>query len=373
MTEPATIRWRPFRLPMRARFETATGALDDREGVLIEVRDADGGRGVGEASPLPALGQGVVADVLALLDAHGAELLRALRAGVLAPGAADALGDVAGAPALRCALDVADLDREARARDLPIAALLAEEPAPWVAANAIIGGGPAREVAQHGLEALEAGYSVLKVKVGMTSVREDLLRIERLREACPEATIRIDANCAWDEATAREAIALLYPQRIELLEQPVAADDVAALGRVRQTAPLRIAADESVQRADSREEVLRTKAADLVVLKPMLLGGLRPALAIARRAAEQGMGAFVTTTYDSSIGIAAALQLAAALPSDAAHGLGTGEHLAADVVAKTLRPRAGRLALPGASGLGVDYDAAALDAVATSPWREASV
>jgi o-succinylbenzoate synthase len=367
VSAPITIRWRPFRLPMRARFETATGSLDDRDGVLVELIDAAGHRGLGEASPLPSLGAGTPDDVLALLERHGSDLLTGLRSG----DTAASLGDAPGAAALRCALDVAMLDLEARSRDLPIAALLAEEPAPWVAANAIIGGGPALEVARHGLEALEAGYSVLKVKVGMTSLREDVHRVERLREACPEATIRLDANCAWDEETAREAIALLYPQRIELLEQPVAADDVEALARVRQTASLRIAADEAVQRPETLDRVLTLKAADLLVLKPMLLGGLRPALQIARRAAEQGIGAFVTTTYDSSIGIAASLHLAAALPTDAAHGLGTGEHLAADVVAKTLRPRAGRLALPSEPGLGVTYDDDALDAVATAPWSEA--
>src|SRR5690606_19331301 len=85
MTSPAitAVRWRPFRLPMRARFEAATGPLDAREGVLVELVGADGLRGVGEASPLPALGAGTDEDVLALLEAHGAALTQ--------PGAGDAL------------------------------------------------------------------------------------------------------------------------------------------------------------------------------------------------------------------------------------------------------------------------------------------
>lgn len=365
VTDLRTIRWRPFRLPLRARFETAMSALDARDGVLVEVIDAAGARGIGEASPLPELGSGEAADVLALLDRDGA--------GLLAGGAADALPDGPGVAALRCALDVAALDREARARGLPLAGLLSEDYAPWVAANAVIGGGPVGEVARHGLEALSGGYSVLKLKVGMGPVNDDVRRVEALRSACPEATIRLDANGAWDEATAIAAINMLYPFRIELLEQPVPADAVEALARVREHASLRIAADESAQNAVTREQVIELRAADLLVLKPMPLGGLRPALAIARLAAERGIGAFVTTTYDSSIGIAAALHLAAALPFDAAHGLGTGEHLRADVVAKTLVPLAGRLALPSSPGLGVDYDEAALDAVATGPWREAHV
>src|SRR5690606_2919307 len=98
-----------------------------------------------------------------------------------------------------------------------------------------------------------------------------------------------------------------------------------------------------------------------------------PAMALARRGAEMGINSFVTTTFDSSIGTAASLHLAAALPSDAAHGLATSEHLAADVTAQTLLPRAGRMALPGTSGLGVAPDEAALAAVATADWSEAKV
>jgi len=363
-TEPVarTLRWRPFRLPMRTRFETASGALEDRRGVLIELIAADGRRGVGEASPLADTGPVSVDGVLALLDLHGPVLLRA--------GAGGSLGECPAPAALRCALDVALLDLEGRRRGVPIAGLLAEQHAPWVAANAIIGGGPPEEVARHGLEALAAGYSMLKLKVGISSLEEDVQRVAALRAACPEATIRVDANCAWDEETAKQAIVDLYPHRIELLEQPVAAGDVAALARVRQYASTRIAADEALADPAHAEQVLRLRAADLLVLKPMVVGGLRPALTLAHRAAAVGIGAFVTTTYDSSIGIAASLHLAAAVPFDAAHGLGTGEHLAADVTHRTLLPRAGRLALPLGPGLGVDYDDAALDAVAMAPWRE---
>ena len=358
------LRWRPFSLPMRQRFHAAHGATDSREGVVVELTDGDGRRGCGEASPVPSLGTGEVADVLSLLERHGASLA--------APEAAVGLPAGPGVAALRCALDVAALDLAGQRRGLPLSAVLAEQPAPWVAVNAVIGGGPPFEVAQYGLEAMQRGYSVLKLKVGLVSVEEDERRVAMLREACPEATIRLDANCAWDERTAVEAIAAFYPHRIELLEQPVAAGDVEALARIREAAPLRIAADEAVDDPRTLDRLLELRAADVVVLKPMLLGGLRPALDVARRAYEAGVNAYVTTTFDSSIGTLAALHLAAALPQDAAHGLATGEHLGADVVADIVLPRAGRLAVPPGPGLGAVIDEAALDAVATAPWSAPS-
>ncbi len=78
-TRPArlvSLRWRPFRLPLRHRFEAAHGALADRAGVLLELRDSEGRVGLGEASPMPSLGDGTVEDVLGLLEAQGAAIVR---------------------------------------------------------------------------------------------------------------------------------------------------------------------------------------------------------------------------------------------------------------------------------------------------------
>ncbi|MEX2445793.1 MAG: enolase C-terminal domain-like protein [Dehalococcoidia bacterium] len=346
---------------MRHRFEAAHGALDGREGVLVQLVDESGLVGTGEASPMPSLGQGHSLDVLTLLDAHATALL-----------AGGSIPDCPGANALRCALDVAMLDLRARAAGRPVAALLTEAPpAPWVQANAVIGSGEPDEVARYASDAWASGYRVLKLKVGAAQVAADVARVSAVRDACPEAIIRLDANGAWDEVTALAALNALVPFQVELVEQPVPAGDVEALARIRERSPMRIAADEAVADAATLDRVLELRAADLVVLKPMLLGGITPAIAVANRAFERGIGAFATTTFDSSIGTAAALHLASALPWDAAHGLGTGEHLAGDVTASTLRPSSGRLALPAQPGLGVDVDDGALDAVATAPWSTA--
>jgi o-succinylbenzoate synthase len=351
---------------MRRRFEAAHGAMADRRGVLIELRDEAGRLGYGEASPIASLGYGTADDVLALLAQHG----DALPAGLAA--------DAPGVQALRCALDVATLDLEAQQAGVPIAELLTEHVAPAVRVNAVIGEGTPPETAQFGMEARGQGYRVLKAKVGSAPLAEDLRRVQALRDAVPDAAIRLDANGAWDEVTAIAAVRALTPLHIELIEQPVAARDVEALARVREAARAlgdeapKIAADEAVTDAETLERVLDLRAADLVVLKPMFLGGLRPAFAIARRAARLGVGAFATTTFDSSIGTAAALHLASAIggaiPGGIAHGLGTGEHLAGDVVTQTLVARGGMLALPETPGLGSAPEAGALDAVAEGDW-----
>lgn len=360
---PIAIRWRPFRLPLRARFEAAHGPTAFRSGVLVEARDAAGRTGAGEASPYPSLGGGTVDDVIALLERHGA-----------AAGEAGTREAGPGVAALRCAIDAATLDLAGRAAGQPVAALLAARPAAAVAVNAVIGGGTPDEVVRYARDAVAAGYRALKFKVGVASVAEEVRVIAAVRAACPGVTIRLDANGAWDEAVARAAIAALAPYGVEWLEQPVPAAEVEALARIAAAAPIRIAADESLTDPTTRARVLDLDAVGVVVLKPMMLGGLRPALEVARRAAAGGKAAVVTTTFDSSVGTAVALHLAAAVEAiagvEVAHGLSTGEHLAADLCAAVLLPSGGRLALPSGPGLGVTVDAGALDAVAVAPWSD---
>ena len=358
------VRWRPFRLPMRHRFEASHSSMSDREGLILELLGDDGESGIGEASPFPALGDGTLADTLALLEAHASAILADPEAAL---AALPERGP--GVMALRCALDTALLDLDGKRGGVPIAALLAEHPAAEVAVNAVIGVGAPDEVASYAREAVAAGYRVLKLKVGVGSIKDDRARLRAVRAACPDAAIRIDANGAWDEARARAALATLAACAVELIEQPVRVDDLDGLARVRRDGAIRVAADELLNGLDDAARVIAAGAAELLVLKPMRLGGARACLAIARRAAEAGIGCFATTTFDSTVGTALALHLAAALPlTPVAHGLSTVEHLAGDVVAQPLVPTAGVLAVPAASGLGVEVDEAALGAVATGPW-----
>ncbi len=362
----ASVRWRPFTLPLHSQFEAASGALDDRECVVVEIRDESGQTGIGEASPFPGFEAGTRDDVLHLLDQFGGAMVGLSGLAVLDVLPAD--GD--GVAALRCAIDTALLDLEGKRAGVAVAALLDESPAQSVLVNAVLGQGEPEDVARYAREATEAGYSVLKLKVGVGSLEHDFALVSAVREACPDAVVRLDANAAWDEETAAGALDQFTNLRVELLEQPVAADEVEALARLRDRSPFRLAADESLTRGETAEQVLALHAADVMVLKPMLLGGIRPALALARRAAQAGIGSFVTTTFDSSIGTAAALQLAAALPWDAAQGLGTGDHLASDVVTEPLRPEGGHLRVRG-PGLGIELDEPALDALASDDWHEA--
>ncbi|HYN28282.1 MAG TPA: o-succinylbenzoate synthase [Dermatophilaceae bacterium] len=191
------------------------------------------------------------------------------------------------------------------------------------------------------------GCSTAKVKVAESGqgLADDVARVAAVRDVMgPAARIRVDANGAWSVDEAADALARLVPWGLEYAEQPCAT--VPELRALRLTLARRgvdvpVAADESVRRAEDPVRVAREGAADLVVVKVAPLGGVRSALEVV---AACGLPAVVSSALDSSVGIAAGVALAAALPTlDHACGLGTVALLAGDVAAEPLVPRAGVL------------------------------
>ena len=190
----------------------------------------------------------------------------------------------------------------------------------------------------------ESGCRTAKVKVADpgTDLAGDLARVAAVRRALgPDGRIRVDANGAWSVAAAVDAIARLEEaaQGLEYVEQPCAT--LGELADLRPRIRPRIAADESIRRADDPAAVGLTDAADVAIVKVAPLGGVRAALRIAGAA---GVPAVVSSAVDSAVGLAAGVALAAALPElPFACGLGTGVLLSADVCADPPRPTAGFL------------------------------
>ena len=259
-------------------------------------------------------------------------------------------------PATRAAVDVALFDLAARAQGIGVAALLAlpERPRARVDVNALVYDERPEIVAREASAAIAEGYRTVKIKVGALALELDEARVAAVRDAVgSEATIRLDANGGWQEREAEEAIARLAPYRIELLEQPVEARDLGGLARLSTRSPIPIAADEALAGGYAVDEIFTRDAASVLVLKPAALGGLRASQRIAARARAAGWGVVVTSALDSAVGLAAALQLAAALPGPhLAAGLATGALLDRDL-AKAPTPSRGTLTTPDEPGIGV--------------------
>jgi O-succinylbenzoate synthase len=215
-----------------------------------------------------------------------------------------------------------------------------------VPVNALIPALPPDRAAAVAAQAVGDGYGCLKVKVGSISTDDDFDRVAAVRDAAgPTVRLRLDANGRWPLDHAVAVLPRLARFDLELVEQPVATlDDMATLRR--RLAPhvdLPLAADEVVRDLNDARRLRDLGGADAVVLKVQPLGGVRAALAVAEAA---GVPAIVTSMLETSIGLAAGLALAAALPElPYACGLGTASLLAGDVVVDPLVPVRGVLAV----------------------------
>ena len=342
----------PWAIPLRTPLATARGSIVERRGFLV-VLDADRGlRGVGEAAPHPADPPTALRDTRAALAdaAHwlvgaNADRLEALVARMAALPRAAATG-----------LDMALYDLVGRATLRPVAALLGERPRPIVETSALLDGDDATHAAARGFR-----YAKLK---SAPDAAATVARVAAARAAAPGLRLRIDANGAWDVTTALAAAHALAPLGIDWLEQP--ASDVPGLARVRREGAVAVAADESVTGPDAVRRLADAAAADVIVLKLVQVAGLAAARATAAVAAARGIAVTVTTALDTTIGTAAALHLAAALPDPPRPcGLVTVRLLAGDLAAAPLGDGP-TMAVPAGPGLGVDIDPAAL-----ARWRMA--
>jgi O-succinylbenzoate synthase len=175
-----------------------------------------------------------------------------------------------------------------------------------------------------------SGCRTAKVKVAERgqSLADDVARVEAVRDALGNAgKIRVDANAAWDVGQAERALRELRRFGLEYAEQPCPTlDDLAEL---RRRVDVPVAADESIRRAEDPLAVRAAGAADIVVVKAQPLGGVRAALAVAEAC---GLPVVVSSAVETSVGLAAGVALAAALPElGYACGLATMSLLSGDV------------------------------------------
>jgi O-succinylbenzoate synthase len=187
-----------------------------------------------------------------------------------------------------------------------------------------------------------SGCTTAKVKVAETgqTLADDIARVEAVRAALGRTgKVRIDANAAWSVDEAAVALKALDEFDLEYAEQPVAT--LTEMAELRRRVDVRLAADESVRTADDPMRVAGLEAADVVVLKVQPLGGVRRCLEVAEAC---GLPVVVSSAVETSVGLAAGVALAAALPElPFACGLGTLTLIDGDVTSEPLLPVRGEL------------------------------
>jgi L-Ala-D/L-Glu epimerase len=356
------VRWAPYCIPFQAPYVTSQGTATEREGLIIRVETEDGRTGLGEAAMLPESPDAAP------------DLERALRR--LAPPlhcrpldvieVIDPSGDddveAEAAAAIACALDTALCDLLAQARDESMARLLSADAASSVPINALISSASLPATLEAAGQAREAGFSAVKLKVGVAPDLElEVERVRSVREVIgPEIRLRLDPNGAWTERQAVEACEAFVPYDIEYIEQPLPPGNLEAMSRLQAAVNTAIAADEDVTDLETALRIIETGAARVLVLKPQRLGGPRATRRIIEAAAAAGLRCLITTSIETGIGTAACLQIAATLPPGSpASGLATAGLLEHHLTTPELRIVRGVMRLPSTAGLGLQLDEAA--------------
>jgi len=339
-----SLKIRDFRLSCSHPFQSAVRTIKQRHGYLFCIK-TDSEMGLGEASPLPNWTESFRACGEALR--HTTETIRM-------KGVDRAIYEVRDTPAARHAVSLACQDLKAKRDDLPLYKLLrhGSQTVDSVPVHATIGDGTPEETARMARQKIKQGFKTVKVKVGNRPVEEELTRLKGVRNELGSAmNLRVDANGSWNKQLIEERLDELQSLDFEFIEQPLPADNLEDHAAIREF--FTIAVDETLYEHDL-ETIVNAGAADIIILKPMCIGGLDRCMDYAESVMNAGLVPVVTTTIDAVVARTAAVHLAAAIGSLPACGLATGEFLDEDLCEDPAPVDNGRINVPQSRGIGVD-------------------
>jgi o-succinylbenzoate synthase len=305
--------WLPYRLPFKRPWQTANGLLSEREGALLRLKTDDGLIGWGDAAPLPAFG-------------------------------------ISEAAARDFAEECAQLDLAAQRAGVNLASWLSGEPAPQsVTVNAILGS--LFSLDQDALSrAITAGFRILKLKVGIGPVADEICLLQSLSSLLPSGIQwRLDANAAWSASDAHAFIRSTRELPIEGLEEPLREPSNHGLRELQALAPYPLAIDESTHLL--KQHFWHAPSVQRLIIKPARCGGLLASIELALRARAAGLEVIITSSLESACGLTACAHLAAAVAPCATHGLASANWFVRDTGQAPLIAN-GQMIIPQQAGIG---------------------
>ncbi|MCX8026079.1 MAG: dipeptide epimerase, partial [Thermanaerothrix sp.] len=297
MASTPMLRWQRLTLVLRHPFRLSYGVSETRQTYWLRLGED---MGWGEATLPPYYGVD-----LATFETFWAQ--RASAAINLPQSVEEVPAWVgeAGPATARCALEMAVLDYLARQAGQPLYRWLNLAVPPALPTSVTIAIDTPEAMAE--MARRMQTYPVLKLKLGSA---EDLERLIRVREARPDAEIRVDANAGWTLDEAKTYLPRLEALGVAMIEQPLPKLAVAEMGQLQAMTHIPIVADESLQ-TYADVEVLAAVGVRGINVKLMKTGGVLNALRIVRRARELGLNILLGCMIETSLGTTAMAHLAA--------------------------------------------------------------
>lgn len=359
---PATIETIIIDVPTIRPHVLAMTTMHHQSIVLVRITGDDGVEGVGEGTTIGGLSYGDESPegIKLAIDTYIAPVLATCDLGRVAETMAKVARAVVGNHFAKCAIETALLDAAGKRLGVPASDLIGGGrvrdglPVAWTLAS----GDTARDIeeAERMLDARR--HRIFKLKIGKRPVREDVAHVAAIKKALGDrASVRVDANQAWDEATADIGMGLLSAAGVDLVEQPVPRGAVGAMARLSARHGIPLMADEALRGPGDAFAVASAAAARVFAVKIAQSGGLFAARDVAQIAHAAGIGLYGGTMLEGGIGTAASAHLCATLPS-----LAWGTELfgplllTQEILAEPLTYENFELKVPTGPGLGVALD-----------------
>ena len=344
-------------IPLVGRgFKNAYLTKTAQKSALVRLTAADGSIGLGNIDPSPGYSTETIEQNLEALKGKLAGVVRGQDAGNPHRVAEAMDAALAGFLDAKAAIEMACVDLTARRLGIPVHQYLGGALVERVRFNAWIGIELPEVAAEETRKWFDRGFRSAKIKVG-GGVAADRDRVKAVREACPSMNLRVDANAGYGVEDAIALGKLLEPFNLQLFEQPVAADDLAGMAKVRGSIGTPVMADESITDHGSLIAVIRAGSADIVKLKVMKQGGFLKCRRMLETASAAGLGVVIGHGFGLGVNTVAEIMLAATSRA-VLEGLECVGPLktADDIVTSKLDLSRGEIALPGGPGLGVALD-----------------
>jgi len=341
----------PFDLPLATPYRWSKGTQHSRAGLIFRV-DLDGAVGWGETAPpphLPVDGEKLKSEALGVLqglDLHAEDFIQQLD--TRAP-----------APRVRTGITTAWLAARAAAEGLSFAAYLGKDwrsPVSEVPVNGLVGEADPAAVVERCGQIWDQGIRTFKIKCTDDHALDDQ-RVAAIREAFPDATLRLDPNEAWTPENMLSRLEHMSAHDIQYCEEPIPSaytlEDLERFARLREQSPIPIALDQSVTSTEITKRIIDAKAADVLILKSQAMGGFDHAVEIIRLAEAADILSVMTSSLETAVGLTASLHGAAILPTPLpACGLSLGRFYARDIAVKP-QINEGIMQVPAGPGLGL--------------------
>ena len=347
------------RLPMAKPMKMAGVLIASADNVLVRIETDTGHVGWGEAASAPTM-TGETMESMTIAVRYMAPMLASCPLAGIDAASSIMDGAMYGNNAAKAAIEMAWHDALGRALDKPVYELLGGKRRERVPTLWLIGTGNADADVEEAKHKLAAGFVAYKIKVGIDTPAADAERTQRICAALGGGNlIAADVNQGWTVDEAVDYVRAVAGTSLDFLEQPVRGTDLAGMAKVAAASRVPIGFDEGVHSIADIARHHEMRAARGGSLKAIKLGGLRPVRQAAALCESLDMSVnLACKVAESSIGTAAVLHLAAAIPSLAWGVSLTCQYLSEDIVRAPLTFVDGHAAIPAGAGLGVEVDEA---------------